>query len=236
MIGTYAEATLAELVTERPSRARLFEDLGLDYCCHGGRTLAESCRESKVPLAQVIERLSEADRTHQGGQEPDWTAAPLAELISHIVSVHHRYLKRELPRLAMLLDRVAAAHSASHPELVEAQHVLAGLTQELSSHMGKEENVLFPWIVLLESPDSPTVPRGSVANPIHVMEHEHRDAGEALRRLRELTGDYRVPADGCTSYLALLHGLMELEHDLHLHIHKENNILFPRAAALEAMR
>jgi regulator of cell morphogenesis and NO signaling len=187
-------------------------------------------------LSDVQQRLSECDeRPATAEAEADWTAAPLANLINHIVGIHHRYLRSELPRLQRLFERVVAAHAASHPELAEAQQVFAALHQELDSHMWKEEHVLFPWVVMLESRDTmQNHPCGSVNNPIRVMEHEHRDAAEALERLRQLTSDYQAPRDACPTYQALLAGLLELEHDLHRHIHKENNILFPRAAALEA--
>jgi regulator of cell morphogenesis and NO signaling len=155
---------------------------------------------------------------------------PLEELIEHIVSVHHSYLRRELPRLSALLERVVLKHGAENPELIEAESIFDSLREELTDHMWKEEHVLFPWIELLDGPQGSPAPGGSVLNPIHAMEHEHRDAAERLRWLTEVC---RPPADACTSYQMLFAGLIDLERDLHRHVHKENNILFPRAAALQ---
>jgi regulator of cell morphogenesis and NO signaling len=230
----YTELTLAELVAECPRRAAVFEDLGLDYCCHGRRTLAEACAEKQIEPAALFQRLEAADGREPASDDVNWSLAPLAELIEHIVDVHHAYLRRELPRLAGLLSRVLTAHGVQHPELFEVEHVLRGLDEELTAHMRKEEQVLFPWIgMLVEAGSRVHACCGSLSNPIQVMEHEHRDAADALARLRFLTGDYRPPADACSTYRTLLAGLADLERDLHRHVHEENNILFPRATALE---
>ena len=132
--------------------------------------------------------------------------------------------------MGKLLFRVVLAHGAAHPELREAESVFQSLNDELTDHMGKEERVLFPWIEMLDDPQGSLSPGGSVRSPIHMMEHEHREAAE---RLRWLTTTCRPPADACDSYRNLFAGLLDLQHDLHRHVHKENNILFPRAAALE---
>jgi regulator of cell morphogenesis and NO signaling len=229
---TACDITLAQLVAERPGRARILEDFGLDYCCGGVRTLAEACAEQHIDADELCQRLQSEEGAGPDADDIDLRFVPLSELIEHIVDVHHSYLRRELPRLDKLLDRVVGAHGAEHPELLEATVVFQSLAQELTAHMWKEEHVLFPWIGLLEDPaDSPA--GVSVAHPIEVMEHEHRDAADALARLRRLTGNYQPPADACDSYRLLLAGLRDLERDLHRHVHEENNILFPRAAALE---
>ena len=138
-------------------------------------------------------------------------------------------------RLAELIDKVAGHHGERHPELFDLRKTFARLHNELDLHLLKEERVLFPLVKQLEAAHQMIAMHcGSVANPIRVMEHEHDDAGTALRQIRDLTRDFQVPADGCSSWKALCHGLAALETDLHLHIHKENNILFPRAAELEA--
>ncbi|MGC8640045.1 MAG: hemerythrin domain-containing protein, partial [Isosphaeraceae bacterium] len=138
-------------------------------------------------------------------------------------------------RLAELLGKVVAAHSANHPELLDLRQTFAALRQELEPHLMKEEQVLFPLIKRLEAArEAFPIHCGTVENPIRVMEHEHESAGSALERIRELSNNYRAPADGCTSFQALYDGLSRLEADLHRHIHKENNILHPKAAALES--
>lgn len=227
-------ATVGELVTERPSRARVFEKHGIDYCCGGKMPLTEACGHRGVSVDLVARELAEADAA-PSGEERDWAAAALTELADHIEQTHHAYLRRELPRLTQLVSKVASVHGERHPEMREALRVFMGLRSELESHMLKEEQVLFPMIRGLEQADGPmTFHCGSINNPIRMMEFEHDNAGDALARLRELTSDYTPPADGCNTFRATLSGLAELEQDLHQHIHKENNILFPRAARLEA--
>jgi regulator of cell morphogenesis and NO signaling len=158
----------------------------------------------------------------------------MVELIDHIVTIHHAYLHRELPRLAELAGRVIDAHGNRHPELREVDDVFESLGDELRFHMLKEEKILFPMIARLEvAMKVPELYCGSVGNPIAVMQHEHDDAGAALARLRVLTDGYTAPPDACPTYRALLDGLSGLEAELHVHIHEENNILFPRARAAD---
>lgn len=227
-------ATVGELVTEKPSRARVFERYGIDYCCGGKRPLAEACDRRGVDPKAVVQDLATAE-AEPVADERNWAEASLGELIDHIVDTHHAYLRRELPRLTPLVDKVTRVHGENHPELGECQAVFHGLRAELESHMMKEEQILFPLIAAMESSQRvETAHCGSVNNPIRVMQEEHDAAGAALARLRALSRDYTPPADACNTYRAVLDSLAELEADLHQHIHKENNILFPRAAALEA--
>jgi regulator of cell morphogenesis and NO signaling len=230
---------VSQLVTSNPARARVLERFGIDYCCHGRQSLTEACNTKSLDIAEVRRTLAQCEAQAAGETEPDWSAVPLAELAKHIVDRHHVYLRRELPRLKGLLDKVIAAHGAGHPELDELKAVLQGLDAELTLHMMKEEHVLFPIVAQLEAAAAtggsvPAFHCGSVNNPIGVMEDEHEHAGRALAQMRSLTGGYVPPSDACPTYVALLAGLAELEADLHLHIHKENNIMFPRAAQLEA--
>jgi regulator of cell morphogenesis and NO signaling len=230
------ETPVGALVAERLGRAQVFDRLGIDYCCHGAASLGEACSERSLDLGRVIAEIAESDkRAADEGGSIDYAAMSASELAEDIVRTHHAFLRRELPRLSDLADKVLAVHGAGHPELSALRDTLAGLRQELESHMFKEERVLFPLIGQLEAARAPfPIHCGTVENPIRVMEHEHDTAGLALRRIRELTGDHTAPADACTSFKALYEGLAGLESDLHRHIHKENNILFPRAAALEA--
>jgi len=231
------DASVGSLVAAQPSRARDLETRGIDYCCGGRRSLREASRERGLDPGQVAASLLASDRaTADSAETPrDWTRAPLAVLVDEIVDRHHGYLRRELPRLADLTEKVRRAHAERHGELHEVAAVYAGLRAELETHLAKEENILFPLIVWLESTrETKAIHCGSLQNPIRAMEHEHDDAGAALRRLRELTADYAPPEDACASYHLLLAGLADLERDLHTHIHKENNILFPRAIRLEA--
>jgi len=221
--------TVGELVAERPARSRVFEELGIDYCCGGKLSLAEACARKGLDPDEVSRRLASAGFA---APETDWRAAPLAALCDHIVTTHHAFLHRELPRLRGLLTKLARAHGDRHPELLHTLAVFGPFADDLAAHMTKEERVLFPLIAGIESGGVPRTP--FVLQPIAVMEAEHDDAGRALAEMRRLTGGYAVPADGCGTYRAAMDGLTELEADLHAHVHKENSILFPRAARLGA--
>jgi regulator of cell morphogenesis and NO signaling len=169
----------------------------------------------------------------------DWNTAPLAELIGHILAAHHDYLKRELPALDERLRKVVSVHGEREPEMLpRLLAIFTALRAELEQHLRKEEAILFPAMARYEAAvmakaGAPFLPFGSFANPIRMMLQEHESAGEALRAMRELTADYALPAHACATYRALFEGLQALETDLHLHIHLENNILFPRAMKLE---
>jgi regulator of cell morphogenesis and NO signaling len=157
--------------------------------------------------------------------------------VKHIIVTHHAYLGQELPRLRRMADRVAKVHGEREGRLEELERVVSALADELESHMAKEERILFPFIQLLEqSPTLPYLPFGTLANPIRAMEHEHESAGNGLEAIRRLTDGFVPPGWACNTYRALFDGLRELELDLHQHIHKENNILFPKALELEKSR
>lgn len=234
------EMPVGQLVAEDPRRARLFERLGIDYCCGGRASLDRACRENGLDVADVLRQLAGVEAEVDAFARPDGhdrfdaASATMTDLIDHIVTTHHAYLLRELPHLSDLASRVVDAHGVRHPELREVRDVFDSLSDELRFHLLKEEKILFPTIERLEAAlEMPELHCVSVQNPIRVMQHEHDDAGSALARLRALTRDYTPPADACPTYRALLDGLAELEADLHVHIHEENNILFPRARAAE---
>jgi regulator of cell morphogenesis and NO signaling len=229
--------TVGEIAAASPGAARVFENHGIDYCCGGNRPLEDVCREKGLDSGTLLAELAQATGT-AGSQEKDWSAAPLRELIRHILTTHHQYLNQELPRLNQRLKQVIAAHGQDAATLLPLAEVFGGLREELEGHMRKEELILFPAIerceaALAAGASLPPAPFGSVENPIRVMELEHENAGQALRRIKELTHGYQVPGHACATYRALWEGLQGLEADLHLHIHLENNILFPRAIARE---
>lgn len=228
---------VGQLVITCPRASRVFEELSIDYCCSGGRTLAEACAEQNLNADAVLSRITTGTAEPRTETQKDWSATSLTELCDHIQESHHSYLRRELPRLAALVHKIAAVHGEKHPELRELQAVFDRLRSELEPHMLKEEQVLFPAIRQLEHADhSPQFPFGTLANPIRVMEHEHNAAGNALGQIRKATQGFQAPEGACESWRTTLTGLKELEADLHQHIHKENNILFPRAAQLESSR
>lgn len=229
------QRTLGQIALETPAAATVFEQYGLDYCCGGNRSLEDACREKGLPAAAVSAALEAA--VAGGGTARDWQSASLTELIAHIVSTHHQYLKTQLPALTARAKKVVDVHGANHPELESVAQVFQGLREELEPHMYKEEAILFPYIEQLEAARSqhrqaPVPPFGSVENPIRMMLAEHDSAGRALAELRRLSGGYALPGDACTTYRALYYELQHLEEDLHRHIHLENNLLFPRATAL----
>ena len=238
-MSVITEKTVRELALEKPGAARVFEGLGIDYCCGGKQTLEQACRAASVPVDKVIDALEVA---HQSGNattnRTNWQAAPLADLITHIKNTHHQYTRQEIARLGPLFDKVCSVHGNNHPELLQLRETFRGLAQELTTHLMKEEMVLFPYIermeesVLQKEPILPP-PFGTVQNPVAMMEHEHDSAGNALRTLRASSRGYVAPPDACVSYQTLYKTLEEFEADLHQHIHLENNILFPRAIALE---
>lgn len=228
--------SVGQWVLEHPGTSRVFETRQIDYCCGGGKSLEQACRERQLDPHEVVAELKQAIQGDPESAE-DWANARLTELCEHIEQTHHVYLRAELPRLTELLARVVQAHGKSHSELARLQQVFADLRAELEPHMLKEERILFPAIRQLEQGEGhPSFPFGTVANPIRVMEHEHDNAGQALLEIRRLTKDFEVPASACNTYRAMLDGLRQLEGDMHQHVHKENNILFPRASNLEQSR
>lgn len=217
-----AATTLGALVNTSPGAARVLESVGLDYCCGGQRPLSEACAEKGIDPDDVLRRLAETEN----GEQVDWAGMGTVELVDHIESTHHRYLHEELPRLVALAQKVASVHGERHPELVALAGDVVELHDDLEPHMMKEERVLFPLIRSLEDPAAGPPPMDP-AGPISVMMAEHDVAGELLERIRARTGDFEVPADACASYTALYQGLEAVEHDTHIHVHKENNVLFP---------
>ena len=233
---TLREATVADIAAQSLGAVRVFERLGIDYCCGGKRKFAEACLERGYSPSVVESELTSAA---QAAPSParDWNTAPLTDLVDHILHAHHEYLRRELPVLEARLEKVYRIYNEKYgPTLTGLPEVLGALHAELESHLMKEETILFPAIAAYEAGQRPQACFASVAYPIRVMESEHDGAGEALARIRQITSDYTVPDYGCNTYRALMAGLAELEQDLHMHIHLENNILFPRAIALEASR
>jgi len=225
-----ADRTVGELVAERPNRSKIFQGLKIDFCCQGGKTLREACAAKEIAVETVIEQL-EAEQQTQPSDNFDPASLTPTELIGHIVATHHDYLRGELPRLHAMAQRVAQVHGGHTSSLVEVFEVFTGLFHEMDSHMRKEEEILFPMIAALEKGEPAPIPLDA---PIGRMIEEHQDAGDALARLRVLTGDYQPPADACNTYRALFSGLEGLEGDMHRHVHLENHILFPKAVALEA--
>ena len=227
------EKTVGQLVAEQPARSRVFEKAGIDYCCGGKKPLGQACAEKGIDTDALVREIEALDAAAPA-PEVDWTQESLAKLCDHVQHTHHDYLKESLPRLTWLTEKVANAHGDRDFRLAQLAAVFHAFRQELEAHMMKEEMVLFPLIRRMESAGTLAHSHcGSVQNPIRVMLMEHDDAGEALAKMRALTDDFTPPQTACNTYRAMLNVLAELEADMHQHVHKENNILFPRAEDLE---
>jgi regulator of cell morphogenesis and NO signaling len=232
-----ANKSVKDLAVQIPGAARVFEKLGIDYCCGGGVALSEACGKAGLRIEDVVRSLEAAEG--EPAPASDWSGAPLAALAQHIVEKHHSFTWSESARLEALLSKVLAAHGARHAELTGMQTTFSQMADELRTHMMKEERILFPYLAameqaLAEKREVPHAMFGSVENPVRAMMKEHDSAGEALRALREAGHGYAAPEDACVSYRELYRSLEAFEADLHTHIHLENNILFPRALELEA--
>ena len=227
-MNTNTHATLADLVLEDARRARVLESLSLDYCCHGHRPLDEAVAEAGLDLAEVRAAL---DLPGEAPVAP--TAAPgdATALAHDVVDTHHAWMWEEMPRLLALTEKVAGVHGDNHPELAEVHATYAKAVSELEPHMTTEERVVFPAISRMERGQAPTT---DVGVRLRQLRDEHQAVGDLFAHLRTLTDDWTPPADACGSYRGMLDGLAAMERDLHEHIHKENNVLFPRAAELEA--
>lgn len=230
------DLSLASLVTQRPDLAPHLNALGLDFCCGGQRRLIDAIDESGLDLAETIDALQAivASPNSPTDDSVNWPDFTMVEMVDHLESTHHAYLRDALVRLDALAEKVAGVHGERHPELSQVLATFRVLRADLEPHLSNEEQVLFPLIrELAGGAEARSVEPGTVADPIAVLASEHDRAGALLARLRSLTDAYTVPDDGCVSYQLLYSGLADLEADTHLHVHKENNLLFPQAIAAE---
>ena len=230
--------TVRDYALEAPQTIPLFEKLGIDFCCGGNRPLEEACLASNLNIEEVLKSLETALARAVKPSERELQTGSLAELISHIVKTHHVFVRTQIPQIEKLLEKVYDKHGLNHPELGRIRNVFRGLAQELMMHLMKEENILFPYVERMEESvmqHEPVLPPpfGTIANPVRMMEHEHDNAGIALKSMRESSNGYNLPADACTSFRALYTALANFEKDLHQHIHLENNVLFPKAQQME---
>lgn len=230
------EKTVREIALENPASIRVFESMGIDYCCGGKRPLTEACSHANVDFASVVALLESIRKPATPGTE--WKNRSLTDLIAHIVGTHHAYVRRETPRIDTLLAKVLARHGTNHPEISQIQVLFSAISHELATHMIKEEHILFPHLERLEQASQsgkpvPSACFSTVQLPIAAMMAEHDDAGALLAQIRQLSNGYTAPAGACPTYLGLYLALEEFEHDLHHHVHLENNSLFPRAVEME---
>lgn len=231
------DETLGEIAAKDLHKALIFKKYGLDFCCGGKKTVKQACAEKGLDVAAIEHELLQVDNKAASPPLPynEWTLEFLADFI---VATHHAYVRKTLPDIMAYANKVMRVHGGHHPELMMVNELVEAINAELTPHMMKEEQILFPFIKeLSRAKNDRQSPRdtqfGTVQNPIRMMEMEHETVGECLAELRRVTNDYTMPPDACASYSLLYRMLPEFEDDLHTHIHLENNILFAKAVELE---
>lgn len=228
---------LGQIVARNFRKAEVFKNHGIDFCCGGKKTLKQACIEKGLDLTKIQRELQTAGKDPGSRQLPyeDWSLDFLAD---YIVNTHHRYVKQALPSLRQHSTKVAHVHGTQHPELHRIAQLVEEINGELSSHLVKEEKILFPYIKeLVAAIKNSSRPQAryfdSVQGPINMMEMEHDLAGKKLQEIKAITNNYALPAGACATYQLLYKLLDEFENDLYTHVHLENNILFPKALELE---
>ncbi len=234
------ESNIGAIVAEDYRAAGIFERAGIDFCCNGNRTIEAACAEQKIAASELINQLQEAIEARPAKEDAvtDYKSWPLDLLADFIEKKHHRYVTTQIPVIQAFLEKLVIVHGGRHPELAEIKALFEESAGELTVHMKKEELMLFPFIrklVLAKQTGSKDIaaPFGAIENPIRMMMHDHDAEGERFRKIKELSNQYAAPADGCNTYRAAFATLQAFEDDLHLHIHLENNILFPKSIELK---
>lgn len=233
-MNSYIEKTIGEIVAQDYRTAAVFEQFGIDFCCKGNRTIQDACAAKNISSDAVIQQLTALPPANLVIEE-DYVQWPMDKLTNHIEERHHGYVNEKMPLLLQYLEKVSKVHGKEHPEVVDIYELFRECAAELSMHMKKEELILFPFIRKIAGSNQLTkMPHfGTVENPVNMMRHEHDTEGERFRKIAVLSNDYTPPADACNTYRVSYAMLKEFEQDLHLHIHLENNILFPAAIQRE---
>ncbi|MBX2990087.1 MAG: iron-sulfur cluster repair di-iron protein [Bacteroidetes bacterium] len=229
--------TIKSIVTRDYRTAAIFEKYSLDFCCKGGVTIKEACSEKHINAELVLAELEQLTKTlpEETLKYSEW---PIDKLVDHIVNVHHKYVREMTPVIYAHTQKVAMVHGHNHPEVIEIARHFEAVASDLQQHMMKEEHMLFPYmkaIVEAKRTNGASIasPFGTIQNPIRMMEAEHQAAGDELYKVRTLSSNYVPPEDACTTYRVSFQELQQFERDLHQHVHLENNLLFPKAIALE---
>jgi regulator of cell morphogenesis and NO signaling len=233
---TLQERTVADVVTENIKAAHIFKKHGIDFCCGGGISIKKACEKAKIDPETLESELLNLDTIQDRAH--DYNNWKLDFLTDHIINVHHHYVEESSPLLLQYSKRVNHVHGHHYTELAEIEALVTQVVQAMAAHQKKEELILFPFIKKLvkverENGEVPAIHFGTVENPIRMMEEEHEEAGEILRKIAKLSNNYTLPEGACNTYRAFYSKLEEFEQDLHQHIHLENNILFPKALNLE---
>lgn len=228
---------IGELVAEDYRTASVFKSYGIDFCCNGNRSIGQVCEANKIEQSDIISKL-EGALQNSDNSTTDYKSWPLDLLADYIEKKHHRYAETKIPEIKSYLNKIVNVHGRQHPELVEIETLFLQSAGELSMHMKKEELILFPYIRKMvqaeQHNDKPVKPHfGTIENPVAMMKHDHDTEGDRFRKIAALSNQYTLPMGACNTYRVAFALLKEFEDDLHLHIHLENNILFPKAIDLE---
>lgn len=231
------ESNIGAIVAQDFRTAQVFNAFGIDFCCGGKYTISEACAAINVDENQVIEQLNALSQS-DASIEANFIDMPLDELIQYIEHHHHQYVRQRIPFLLEILEKIKHVHGHAHPELMEVYDLFKASAEDLLLHLHKEEAVLFPYVLHLVEANKNNVkidtpPFLSIQNPVHMMEEDHELEGERFKKIALLTNDFRLPEGACHSYAIAYKELEVYVVDLHKHIHLENNILFPKAVALE---
>ncbi len=222
------EKTIADIVTADIRTASIFKRHGIDFCCGGGKILSDVCKEKKIRVSKIT---NEIQKLNSINKEKNYNKMSVNALIKHIIETHHKYVKEKIPTIKDFAKKVSKVHGKNYPETNLIYHLFLRLSDELLDHMNKEEEILFPKIkILVDKTYSKSVffSYGTISNPIKMMEMEHESAKKVLKEIEELSNKYNSPPSACNTYKALYNSLKEFQDDLHIHIHLENNILFPK--------
>ena len=227
---------IGELVTQDYRVASVFKKYKIDFCCQGNRTISEACEKSKIDPLKILSDLDAA--TQASGASMDFQSWPLDLLAEYIQKKHHRYVEEKTLEIQPYLNKLCKVHGDRHPELFKINEEFLECAGAFAVHMKKEELIVFPFIKKMVKAKDNKQPFekpgfGTVQNPIAIMMDDHTAEGERFVRISELSNDYTTPEDGCNTYRVTLALLKEFEDDLHMHVHLENNILFPKAIEME---
>ncbi len=220
--------TVGQLVTRFPRTSKVFEYRGIDYFCGGRKTLEEACLLRGVDALHLRREIAAVLISREDAPDSEWESRSLTSLIENIVNTHHALIRSERPRLTELARKVARVHSPRHYELNSLADAVDRLFHLLVPHLDEEEKGFFTLAKRWEASGMNVSLVASLAFELERLEHDHHEVRRLLESIRRLTSGFVPPSDGCDAYLTLFDGLESLEEDIHLHVHKENNILHAR--------
>jgi regulator of cell morphogenesis and NO signaling len=236
---TMATQTIREIISSHPTAAAILHRFDIDVCARSNEPLTEACADLQLCVEQVLEKLENGAATEAGAEPADPAGFPPSRLIQHIVRVHHQNVRQVLPKLAELAHTVAKKYGERAPELRQVEILVSNLHAELTEHIRKEEQVLFPYIVQVDEAPllafrPPQQCFSRVGQPVFMMAQEHERAKLIIADLRRLTDGFKPPVWACSTFVALYSGLRSASDDLKEHFRLENDVLFPRAIEMEA--